>query len=58
MLRMVGDPFPSNGGLDFFQKSLGAHSLAVVDTFSSKMLGAPWTIVCLSVKAAYQLRLM
>ena len=29
MLRMVGDPFPSSGGLDFFQKSLG-------DPFPSK----------------------
>ena len=39
---MVGDPFPSNGGVDFFQKSLGD----------------PWTIVCLSIKAALQLRLI
>ena len=23
MLRMVGDPYPSKGGVDFFQKSLG-----------------------------------
>ena len=32
MLRMVGDPYPSKGGVDFFQKSLGD----------------PWTIVCLA----------
>ncbi len=23
MLRMVGDPYPSKGGVDFFHKSLG-----------------------------------
>lgn len=26
MLRMVGDPYPSKGGVDFFQKSLGDPS--------------------------------
>ena len=31
MLRMLGDPSPSKGGEDFFQKSLGD----------------PWTIGCL-----------
>ena len=34
MLRMVGDPYPSKGGVDFFQKSLGD----------------PWTIVALNLK--------
>ena len=42
MLRMVGDPSPSNGGIDFFQKSLGDPALSVDDTFSSKMLGNPF----------------
>ena len=37
--KMVGDPFPSKGGVDFFQKSLGD----------------PWTIVGLELKKDYKL---
>ena len=71
MLRMVGDhtpakedcspcsllwaPFPSNGGLDFFQKSLGDPfpSNGGLDFFQ-KSLGDPWTIVCLNIRMALQ----
>ena len=33
-------------------RMVGPHALAMVDTFSSKMVGDPWTIVCLGIKAA------
>ena len=55
MLRMVGDSFPSDGGLDFFQKSLGDPfpSNGGLDFFQ-KSLGDPWTIVFLNIRMALQ----
>lgn len=41
MLRMVGDPYPSKGGVDFFQKSLGdpSPSHGGIDFFGSLSTG-------------------
>ena len=39
MLRMVGDPCPTSGGN--MLRMVGDHSLAMEETFSSKMLGDP-----------------